>query len=275
MVRIVQPPSNGQSLTRFDRRQTEGNLPAELGSATEQFWNALERQVRGVLEVAEAHAAELEREADRQATKTKQESEAKAQQMLEGTFARASRVLDSIALVENALSGMLDTLRAELADQSPAAASAKPLPGTITTRDDARPGETRRPAEQAASGELQRAPASERRPEENQPATAQPAVTNAQLRERDEDRSVPATPPGPESEVPQLDIKGQFDRLMRAQLSRMVQEGKPREEVKRLLARTRGGERYLGILDQFYAERPADEEPPPQGLLSRLLRRGH
>jgi hypothetical protein len=116
-------------LGRFDRQQTEErDLPLNLDRATEEFRASLDRYVA----VAETCAAEVEREADRYAAERRHQSEVNAQQMLEGALARASRVLDSIGLVESALSGMLDTLRAEFSELAPS--SELPAPPPIAPR---------------------------------------------------------------------------------------------------------------------------------------------
>lgn len=326
MVRMMQPPSSGQSLTRFGRRVTEGSdLPAQVDKATEEFRNSLEREVQTVLEAAAERAAELEREAARQATKAKRESEAKAQQMLEATFARVSRLLDSIALVENALSGMLDGLRVELADMAPptlskgasesgAPAEALAVEGRASAkRPDATPvrrepqrEETPRPAEETKTDEVQRASAEgqqkEQREVQRASATGQekeqraggdrrpiapPAGTSNAPQEPDDERPASQVssnqegqpPHGPDTtgesdQMVQAQVRRLFHQGISAQVTRMVREGKSRAEVERFLSDIRGGERFLGILDQFYPERSPDKDQAGRGFLRRLRRRG-
>jgi hypothetical protein len=91
-------------LRRFDRQDTEvRNLPAPLESAAEELESTIERQILGILESAQARATEIEQEAERT-----------AEEIVQDVFAHASRVLDSIELVESALGGMLGGLREEL-----------------------------------------------------------------------------------------------------------------------------------------------------------------
>jgi hypothetical protein len=105
---------------RFDRQDTEArDLPAVLGTAAEEFRTSIEREVRTVLEAAQTRAAALERQAEFNASQREQLSEHRAKQIVDSVFNRAARVLDSIDLIENALSGMLDALRAELQSLAP------------------------------------------------------------------------------------------------------------------------------------------------------------
>jgi hypothetical protein len=95
------------------------DLPAILGNAAEEFRASIEREVRTVLEAAQSRAGEIERQAEFNASQREQLSEHRAQQIVDTVYGRASRVLDSIDLVESALSGMLDALRAELQSLAP------------------------------------------------------------------------------------------------------------------------------------------------------------
>jgi outer membrane biosynthesis protein TonB len=105
---------------RFDRQHTEArDLPAILGSAAEEFRTSVEREVRAVLEAAQHRAYEIEHQAEFNATQREQLSEHRAKEIVESVFNRASRVLDSIDLVEGALSGMLTALREELESLAP------------------------------------------------------------------------------------------------------------------------------------------------------------
>jgi hypothetical protein len=220
-------------LSRFDRQQTEGsNLPVQLGRATEELRGALERHVRAILEAAETRAAEVEREAKSYATKTQHESEARAQQMLETTFARTKRVLDSVELIENALSGMLGALRAELADMAPATLreapesgpSAEELapaveeqraltepPSGIRNRAEVGADETESPTKQGEAVEAQRASTEES--QAGQVASAPPTGPGGRLQEPHGDASVNPVEPSQEDRAPhKLHTTGELDQ---------------------------------------------------------------
>lgn len=139
---------------RFDRQQTEArDLPLNLDRATEEFSASLNRYVAA----AETRATGVKRDADRYATEVRHQAEVNAQQMLEGALARASRVLDSIELVESALSGMLDALRAEFAELTPELPAPPPTAGRAPLLQQSRqpaetaerPGEKLKPAQSA------------------------------------------------------------------------------------------------------------------------------
>jgi hypothetical protein len=133
-------------LGRFDRQHTETrDLPAILETAAEEFRASIEREVRTVIEAAQTRAEEIERQAEFNASQREQLSEHRAQQIVDTVFNRASRVLDSIDLVESALSGMLDGLRAELQSLAPH--------GQIEAleRQGSKPDEERREVEQEAT----------------------------------------------------------------------------------------------------------------------------
>ena len=89
------------------------DVQVRVGTSVEILETTLERQVREILAAAEARAAEIERKARR----TARERERRAQEMVDGVFARAGRVIQNIELV-NALDGILVDLRAEL-EQAP------------------------------------------------------------------------------------------------------------------------------------------------------------
>ena len=102
-------------MSRFERQATEGgDLPALLGSATEEFRRSLERHVQQIVDAAKEQAAEIEREAHRNAKEKEQQLDVRSQELVQGVVNRAASVLDSIELVQTAISGMLAELRAEV-----------------------------------------------------------------------------------------------------------------------------------------------------------------
>jgi hypothetical protein len=91
-------------VARFERHQPQvGTLPAPLESAAEELESTIERQIVRVLEAAQARAQAIENEAEHT-----------ADEIVQDVFSRASRVIDSIELVQSALNGMVIGLREEL-----------------------------------------------------------------------------------------------------------------------------------------------------------------
>jgi flagellar biosynthesis/type III secretory pathway protein FliH len=142
-------------MARFDREDTGGrDLNALVGTAADDLRTSLERQVREILSVAEQRAAEIERRADRYLEERRQESERQAQEAVEGVFARARQVLDSVELVQSALGGMLADLRKDLDGLPPLDGASPPIEARGAAQiPPARPQE---PSLEAAERELSR-----------------------------------------------------------------------------------------------------------------------
>jgi hypothetical protein len=172
---------------RFDRQHTQTpDLPAILETAAEEFRASIEREVRTVIETAQSRAAEIERQAEFNASQREQLSEHRAQQIVDTVFSRATRVLDSIDLVESALSGMLDALRAELQSLAPHEQDEALTPGSqadepqsSVEQETARPEEPQRFLTPAAEqeGEPEQAPVAEAPAQEA--AVAEPSAQEA------------------------------------------------------------------------------------------------
>jgi hypothetical protein len=293
-------------LARFDRHSTEArDLPALL-SAAEEFRASIEREVRTILEAAEARATEIERRADFNATQREQVAEHRSKQIVESVFNRASRVLDSIDLVESALSGMLGALRDELQSLAPNAqeeAVGDVLEGASDSEKSLQDESARQREEELPPGpqpepapeSVQEEPAAEPPPEHVDDVQEPPApLSGAEERDREEpaagEEQPPVKPPeqAPEAELPAQEehvpltpeaqagtpeSTSEFDRMVRQHLMKMLASGRPRAEAERFLERFHFGGDYAVTLDEIYGE--AENEPPPQrrGFIARLRRR--
>jgi vacuolar-type H+-ATPase subunit H len=189
-------------LSRFDRQATEsGDLPALLGTATEEFRRSLERHVQQIVEAAKEQAATIERDADREARERQQQLDLRArereqqldirsQELVKGVVTRASSVLDSIELVQSAISGMLAELRAEV--KALESGEVQPSPGA-RAKPAINPGSDQRQAKEPSTGgraEMTQTPVAA-------PATPKAATTqSAQTKEsRPAEGSQPAAKP--------------------------------------------------------------------------------
>lgn len=265
-------------MSRFERQATEGgDLPALLGSATEEFRRSLERHVQQIVDAAKEQAAEIEREAHRNAKEKEQQLDVRSQELVQGVVNRAASVLDSIELVQTAISGMLAELRTEVKALESGASATDSAKGP-SARPTALMGADQRQAKEAPSAptqarvEVPKPPAKERiespqlRPAAT--ATAPPAVTAAT-----KPAPVPAPPkpepagqaePGPLSEQASdakvgasrvSDSSAEFDQMIHGEIRRMFQSGKSREDVESFLARFELGDSYDGLLDELYSQK--------------------
>jgi hypothetical protein len=266
-------------LSRFERQATEGgDLPALLGSATEEFRRSLERHVQQIVDAAKEQAAEIEREAHRNAREKEQQLDVRSQELVQGVVNRAASVLDSIELVQTAISGMLAELRTEVKALESGASAAG------STEHSARPtaliGSDQRQAKEAPSApsqarvEAPKAPAKERiESPQRPPAATAPAPPPVPAATRP--ASVPAPPkpepepasqaePGPLAEQASdnkavagrvSDSSAEFDQMIHGEIRRMFQSGKSREDVEGFLARFELGDSYDGLLGELYSQK--------------------
>jgi vacuolar-type H+-ATPase subunit H len=288
-------------LSRFDRQATDSSdLPALLGTATEEFRRSLERHVQQIVEAAKEQAAVIERDAGRDARQREQQLELRAQQreqeldlrsqeLVKGVVTRASSVLDSIELVQSAISGMLAELRAEV--KALESGQAHPSPGS-RAKAAIDPGSDQRQAKEAPAlvtqtpvgapatpktEATQSAPAKERlaersqpaakpvdaRPEQPAPATKPPPQPAAPQQPAAEAQAKPKQ--GPLIERPPIEPKPQedrnanssaeFDQMIHGEIRRMFQSGKSREDVESFLGRFELGDSYQGLLDELYSQK--------------------
>jgi hypothetical protein len=261
-------------LARFDRQTDGRDLPLNIGRATEEFNESLDRHLARLMEAAQTRASEVEREADRYASRKRNESQAGAQQMLEAAFARASRALDSIELIESALSGMLDTLRAEfeeLAPGSPREAVAR-APASIELDSHASLPRA------VPAGSEPPPPASPSRPEPLASPPSKPSASKDQPPQSEDPplRSEDPQPVRAEAQRPRIQVAvnpeptDELDQLIRDQVKEMVSSGRPRAEVERFVGRFPLADNYVGMLDHLY--RSPAHGPARRGFLGRFRR---
>ena len=277
---------------RFDRQGAEGgDLPALLGTATEDFRRSLERQVQSIIEAAQAHAAEIERGADREARERQEQEELRAQEAVQGVIGRASRVLDSIELVQSAISGMLAELRTELKSLESGQPTALPGP-QHGQQSILGPAAAIDQQVQAAREVPPTIDQPVRAPQEVQPAIDQPteiqpqpeAVPVGEAEPEPQPEAEPQPQPQPEAEPqpppePQpaaqaearperaIDSSAEFDQMIHGEIRRMFQNGKTREDVEEFLGRFELSENYRGLLDELYTG--TGRNPPRRWFFGR------
>jgi hypothetical protein len=269
-------------LSRFERQATEGgDLPALLGSATEEFRRSLERHVQQIVDAAKEQAAEIERDAQRDAKEKEQQLDVRAQELVQGVVNRAASVLDSIELVQTAISGMLAELRSEVKALE-SGASGTPASKDSAARPPALLGTDQRQAQAAPVAQSQARvdpPKAQPAPERNEPpqpppATTPPAKPAAPAAIQSEPVPAPPKPaeqqpvsrqePGPLTEQAQeskagagrvSDSSAEFDQMIHGEIRRMFQSGKSRDEVESFLGRFELGDSYDGLLDELYSQK--------------------
>ena len=141
-------------------------------------------------------AAEIERDAQRNAKEREQQLDARSQELVQGVVTRAASVLDSIELVQSAISGMLAELRAEVKALESGASGASPIDSS--TRPQALIGTDQRIAKEAPAQ-----PATPAQTAPTAPAEAEAALATQPPR-ADETATEPAAePPADPQEEPQ------------------------------------------------------------------------
>ena len=237
-----------------------------------------------IVDAAKEQAAEIERDAHRNAREKEQQLDVRAQELVQGVVNRAASVLDSIELVQTAISGMLAELRSEVKALESGASGAE------STKDpSARPaaliGTDQRLAEETPAAPSQARveppkarveppkPQAPERIESPQPppAATTPAPPPAPAAVKPE--SVPAPPksepasreePGPLAEQASenkagasrvSDSSAEFDQMIHGEIRRMFQSGKSREDVESFLGRFELGDSYDGLLDELYSQK--------------------
>jgi hypothetical protein len=143
---------------RFDREDGSGELPASLGTATQNLRMTVEEKLREIVEAAEARAHEIEDRALSQALEIEQDSEQKGRRRFETSAERAEQMLVAIDAFEREIATSLQTLRekgqalaVELGAQA-AAEEAATAPETAGP-EDAREGVRRRILDLFLAGE--------------------------------------------------------------------------------------------------------------------------
>jgi hypothetical protein len=276
---------------RFDRDVTNSEQEnAPSASATEKLRVSVEGQVRAVVDEAMARAVAIEDRALAKASQMEQETQQKANDVLKETELRANEVLkESQGRAGEVLSGAIqrtdgilqatDTLEIELgkviasfkeeieflrselqtakADLSAPPRSATPEPEPAIQAEPPAPKPA--PAEPLAAAAPQ--PDSEATsPAEGEQAGA-PVPTGQE--------TPPGRPSSPATPNPEAHAGDERSReMIRQQLIRLSEAGKPREDAERYLGRFKQSGDYKGMLDEIYAsEEPST--PKRRGLLRR------
>jgi hypothetical protein len=268
--------------------------------------SSLETYVQTIVDAAHNKAAEIEREAEQAAMQKEQDSERRAQEILDAVVSRTSHLLGSIELVESSLRGMIGGLRAELetltndlAEQSPdvieSSSIAPPVKAPATEEKAPAAEEISHSSEEKAPSVEERAAPNEAESsfgpvaagleddiafaqplsQEEQDAPAAPATDAARAVEPDQVPPAPLDMPfrsGSQADVP-ADAAAEFDQMIHAKIKEMIDAGKPRKEVERFLKRFKRGKQYIDQLDGMYAERAPSSPPRKGGAFSRLWRR--
>jgi hypothetical protein len=101
------------------------------------------------------------------------------------------------------------------------------------------------------------------------PERAQPAPVEA------EPEPEPEPEPEAEAEIadPEIEPSPELSEMFREQITRMRDDGKPRDEAERVLLRFRLGHRFLGMLDEIYATEAPRANARKSGLFGRFRRR--
>jgi hypothetical protein len=287
-------------LSRFNRTNTEsGELGTLVGTAADELRSTLERQVGAILDVVEARAAQIEQEAEQNAARRERDSEARANELTEAVLARAWRVLDSIELVQNALSGMLGDLRAELESRTggrPLEAAPDSPGGLPESAQEKAPAPTatgtvaEEPAPIATSSGVEEQPppptpnSTGVHEESHAKTPGSPSVDEKDLSSPEsalddakplgeEDRPEPLLRPVPlkliDEPAADADSAAEFDQMILAEVKGMFRSGSTRAEVEGFLKRFRLGNHYLKMLDQIEIEAMKAPQRRRPGLLWR------
>ena len=195
---------------------------------------ALEPEVRQIIDTVVARVAEIEQEALREARELSQRSE-------QGAREATSFALDRSRQVTGTLEELADTVRE--------------MTSALRTGVDAVLEALR--GLQEAHVEL---------PDE---VDARPEVSGAKLVEAE---------PEPESDGetlmdPRVGPSPELAEIFREQITLMRDDGKPRDEARRVLKRYRWGRHFFGMLDEIYSSDGSADAARP-GLIRKLRSRG-
>jgi hypothetical protein len=232
-------------LSRFERQTTEGgDLPALLGSATEEFRRSLERHVQQIVEAAKEQAAEIERDAHRSAKQREQQLDVRSQELVQGVVTRAASVLDSIELVQTAISGMLAELRAEVkALESGASGASQPV--EPAGRPPALLGSDQRLAREAPAQKSQAQVSPPQAPPSRAAAPAQPApaapATEAARGTQSPATSEQAAKPQPQGAAPTTQTQQAQQPPAKTEEQQPTKQAEPGPLVEQAPAETKAG----------------------------------
>jgi hypothetical protein len=90
-------------------------VPASLDAAADDLRAVIERQVREIVDAAEARAAAIEETALRRASQREHDSRRHARQILDGAHQRAAGILESLDSFEEEVARALASMRSDAA----------------------------------------------------------------------------------------------------------------------------------------------------------------
>jgi hypothetical protein len=213
---------------------------------TERIAAALEPELRRVIDMTMERIVEIEQETMRGA----REMMVSAGENSQAALDRSSRVVTSLDALDGTVSRVTSALRAEVDDVAAALRGLHRL--QVELPEEILPGRAETEAE------------AEPEPAEPPPSEAHdpgPPATEA--------HAEPAPPPDPE-----IEPSPELTEMFREQITRMRDDGKPRDEAERVLLRFRLGYRFLGMLDEIYLTGPSSGRGRGRrGLFERFRRR--
>jgi hypothetical protein len=196
---------------------------------TERIAAALEPALREVIDMTMDRVAEIERETMRGA----RELMASAGQNSKEALDHSSRLVNRLDALTGTMNQVTSALRTEVDDVTESLRGLHRLNVEL-------PEEMARNASDAEPEYADPQPPPDPEPPSDHTADALDGL------ELDEEEPEPPTP-DPEIE-PSPELTGMF----REQITRMRDDGKPRDEAERVLLRFRLGHRFLGMLDEIY-----------------------
>jgi hypothetical protein len=186
---------------------------------TERIAAALEPELRRVIDMTMERVAEIEQETMRGARELMASSGQNSQEALD----RSSRLVNNLDALTGTVSEVTSALRTEVDDVTE---SLRGLHGL----------KVELPEEPSPAPE----PRSDPAPDAQEPDAPAPDIPE----------------PAPLTPDPEIEPSPELTGMFREQITRMRDDGKPRDEAERVLLRFRLGHRFLGMLDEIYLSGP-------------------
>ncbi len=280
------PSSATAALSEYQQELVAGAPSARH----EALPSALEPELRKIIDTAVARVAAIELDAIRQSRALTQRSEEEGREALKYALDRAFQLMNSFELLTGTIAGMVDALRVELDDAVEALRNVEEPESELSRELDARHA-AQAPVEEPAAPEPE--PEPEPVAEEPEPVVAaepepEPEPVAEVAPEPEPEPEVVAEPnlPEPVAEQPAepssngagaeslTEPSPEMTEMFREQILNMRNSGKSREEAERSLLRFNLGRRFLGLLDEIYAEDPVEvSQRSGDGQRKRRVRR--
>jgi hypothetical protein len=222
---------------------------------TERLTAALEPEVRQITDAVVARVAEIEQEAVREARELSERSERDARVAARFALDRSLQLTSTLEEVAGTVTEMTSALRTGVDAALEALRNLQAAQAELPSELKPRPSEAERNQPDA-------------RPEPD-PRGAQPEFAGAKLVEWDVE---------PESDGGilmhlQVGPSPETVEMFREQITMMRDDGKPRNEAKRVLKRYRWGRHFFGMLDEIYST-DGSADAGRHGLIRKLRSRG-